>query len=140
MTVDHLNLILAWFASWWNLSLGAVLGSFIATAVERRAHGVSLGGRSHCACGRTIAWWANVPIIAWIALGGRSRCCHAAISPRYVITEASLAIVGGAAGFFGGFVWGSPVVLTACLVAWELNAQEVARESDPRRVRRDTYS
>jgi leader peptidase (prepilin peptidase)/N-methyltransferase len=46
------------------------------------------GGRSHCpACGAQIAAYDNVPVISWLLLCGRARCCGASISPRYPLTE-----------------------------------------------------
>jgi leader peptidase (prepilin peptidase)/N-methyltransferase len=44
--------------------------------------------RSHCPkCGHFLAAWENVPLISYIALGGRCRACKAAISPQYPAVE-----------------------------------------------------
>ena len=43
---------------------------------------------SHCtSCNRPLSWYENVPLIGWIALRGRCRTCHAAISPIYPVVE-----------------------------------------------------
>lgn len=47
-----------------------------------------MGGRSHCpACGAQIAAYDNVPVLSWLVLGGRARCCGARISSHYPLTE-----------------------------------------------------
>lgn len=72
---------------------GAVVGSFLTVVAHRvpRAESV-VGGRSHCpGCGSQIAAYDNVPVISWVALRGRSRCCEEAISARYPLTELALA-------------------------------------------------
>ncbi len=34
--------------------------------------------RSHCrSCGRTLAWWENIPVLSWLVLRGRCRTCKA---------------------------------------------------------------
>ncbi|MBU6429999.1 MAG: A24 family peptidase, partial [Cyanobacteria bacterium REEB65] len=39
------------------------------------------------ACGNPIAWYDNIPILSWVALGGRCRKCKAPISARYPAVE-----------------------------------------------------
>ncbi len=44
--------------------------------------------RSRCPrCLAPIAWYDNIPVASWIALGGRCRRCRAPISPRYALVE-----------------------------------------------------
>jgi leader peptidase (prepilin peptidase)/N-methyltransferase len=72
---------------------GAMIGSFLTVVAYRvpRAESV-VGGRSHCPdCGSQIAAYDNVPVFSWLALRGRSRCCHNRISARYPVTEVTLA-------------------------------------------------
>jgi leader peptidase (prepilin peptidase) / N-methyltransferase len=72
---------------------GALIGSFLTVVAYRvpRAESV-VGGRSHCPdCGAQIAAYDNVPILSWLALHGRSRCCKHSISARYPLTEAAVA-------------------------------------------------
>ena len=43
---------------------------------------------SHCPhCQTPIPYWANIPIISYLFLFGKSTCCHKKISLRYPITE-----------------------------------------------------
>jgi len=45
--------------------------------------------RSRCpACGHAITALENIPILSYLALGGRCRGCRARISPRYPLVEA----------------------------------------------------
>jgi leader peptidase (prepilin peptidase)/N-methyltransferase len=71
---------------------GLIFGSFLTVVAHRvpRAESV-VGGRSRCpACGAQIAAYDNVPVLSWLALRGRARCCGAPISPRYPLTELAL--------------------------------------------------
>jgi leader peptidase (prepilin peptidase) / N-methyltransferase len=69
--------------------VGLIFGSFLSVVAHRVPRGESVvGGRSHCpACGAQIAAYDNVPLLSWLLLGGRARCCRASISPRYPLTE-----------------------------------------------------
>jgi len=75
---------------------GAVWGSFVNVVVWRVPRGESLvRPGSHCpACGKPIGALDNVPILSWLVLGGRARCCGARITPRYVVVEAIAALIG----------------------------------------------
>jgi leader peptidase (prepilin peptidase) / N-methyltransferase len=68
---------------------GLLLGSFLTVVAHRVPRGESVvGGRSRCpGCDAQIAAYDNVPVFSWLALRGRARCCGAAISPRYPLTE-----------------------------------------------------
>ena len=39
------------------------------------------------ACGQTIAWHDNLPLLGWLLLRGRCRDCRASISARYPLIE-----------------------------------------------------
>ncbi|MBI5835644.1 MAG: prepilin peptidase [Candidatus Eisenbacteria bacterium] len=50
--------------------------------------------RSRCtACGHEIRFFDNVPLLSWVALGGRCRDCRTPISARYPLVEALTAAV-----------------------------------------------
>jgi leader peptidase (prepilin peptidase)/N-methyltransferase len=76
-------------------ALGAAVGSFANVAIHRLPRGESLvRPRSRCpACGTTIPAWANVPLLAWLALRGRCHHCRAAISLRYPLVELATALL-----------------------------------------------
>lgn len=69
--------------------LGLAFGSFLNVCLSRWPEGESVvKPRSHCRnCGRTLAWWENLPLVSWIALRGRCRTCKAKISWRYPLVE-----------------------------------------------------
>ena len=69
--------------------LGLALGSFLNVCLTRWPESESVvEPRSHCrSCGRTLAWWENVPLVSWIALRGRCRTCGAWIGWRYPVVE-----------------------------------------------------
>ncbi len=74
--------------------LGLAFGSFLNVCLTRWPAGESVvGPRSHCRnCGRTLAWWENVPLVSWIALRGRCHGCRKWIGWRYPLVELA---VGG---------------------------------------------
>ena len=87
--------------------LGAAIGSFINVLVARLPAGESpVRPRSACpACGATIAWYDNVPILSWIFLRGRCRRCRAAISLEYPLVEAVTAAVWVGVAWLYGPSW-----------------------------------
>ncbi|HEY5815821.1 MAG TPA: prepilin peptidase [Solirubrobacterales bacterium] len=74
---------------------GLLIGSFLTVVAHRLPRGESIvGGRSHCpACGAQIAAYDNVPVVSWLLLRGRARCCGVAISPRYPLTELAVGLL-----------------------------------------------
>lgn len=74
---------------------GLIAGSFITVVAHRVPRRESIvGPRSRCpGCGAQIAAYDNVPVFSWLALRGRARCCGAAISPRYPLTELVLGLL-----------------------------------------------
>jgi leader peptidase (prepilin peptidase) / N-methyltransferase len=79
---------------------GLLVGSFLTVVAHRLPRGESVvGGRSRCpGCGAQIAAYDNVPVFSWLALRGRARCCGAAISSRYPLTELATALLYAVAG------------------------------------------
>jgi leader peptidase (prepilin peptidase) / N-methyltransferase len=74
--------------------VGLAFGSFLNVCLSRWPAGESvIKPRSHCrSCGRTLAWWENVPLVSWLALGGHCKTCRKSISWRYPVVELA---VGG---------------------------------------------
>ena len=67
---------------------GACVGSFLNVCIYRIPAGKSIvSPPSHCACGKPIAWYDNIPILGWFLLRGRARCCGRRISFRYPLVE-----------------------------------------------------
>jgi leader peptidase (prepilin peptidase) / N-methyltransferase len=74
---------------------GLLIGSFVTVVAHRVPRGESIvSPRSRCvACGAQIAAYDNVPVLSWVVLRGRSRCCGDPISPRYPLTELTLGVL-----------------------------------------------
>jgi len=72
------------------VALGLILGSFLNVVIYRLPRGESLAfPGSHCPhCGAPIKPRDNVPVLSYLVLLGRARCCKAPISPRYPLVEA----------------------------------------------------
>jgi leader peptidase (prepilin peptidase)/N-methyltransferase len=75
--------------------LGLVAGSFVTAVAHRVPRGISIAAsRSQCpACGAQIVAYDNVPVVSWLLLRGRARCCGARISARYPLTELALGVL-----------------------------------------------
>jgi len=71
---------------------GLMIGSFLTVVAHRVPEGQSIvGPRSQCpGCGAQIAARDNIPVLSWLILRGRSRCCGQRISARYPLTELAL--------------------------------------------------
>jgi leader peptidase (prepilin peptidase) / N-methyltransferase len=74
---------------------GLVIGSFLNVVAYRLPRGESLvfPGSRCPSCGAHVKAYDNIPVLGWIALRGRCRACHEAISARYPVVEAASAIL-----------------------------------------------
>ena len=75
---------------------GGALASFLGVVIERVPKGESINGRSHCACGRQLKWYENVPVIGWLAIGGKTKCCNTKLPVWYLIFEIGLGLITAA--------------------------------------------
>jgi leader peptidase (prepilin peptidase) / N-methyltransferase len=73
--------------------LGLVTGSFLNVCIYRVPRRQSVAWPpSHCPrCRQPIAWYHNVPIVGYLALGGRCRRCREPIALTYPLVEAACA-------------------------------------------------
>ena len=112
-----------WLCFWTAVGLG--IGSFLNVVVHRLPRNRSLRDPLWSACphcDHRIRWYDNLPILSFLLLRGRCRDCGATIATRYVVIEASMAVVVLMLldAFFIGHVraglWDSPFGLTEELV------------------------
>lgn len=87
MTLSDLPL---WFVRTFAVAFGLVWGSFLNVVIYRVPRGMSVvHPPSHCpSCSKPIRPWDNVPVLGYVFLRGRARCCGAKLSPRYPLVEA----------------------------------------------------
>jgi len=83
---------------------GAVIGSFLNVCIYRLPLGRSVvsPGSACGACGHSLSWFENIPVLSYALLGGRCRACRARISIRYVVVELITASMFAAAWWFYG--------------------------------------
>ncbi len=74
---------------------GLIWGSFLNVVIYRVPQGMSVvRPGSHCpACGKPIRGYDNIPVLSFLILRGKARCCGAKMSWRYPVVE----LLGGAA-------------------------------------------
>jgi leader peptidase (prepilin peptidase) / N-methyltransferase len=92
-----------WF---WLISVtvyGACVGSFLNVVIYRLPEGKSLvHPGSRCpSCDHALAWYDNVPVLAWLWLRAKCRYCKAPISAQYPLVEAVTGLMF--AGLFAAY-------------------------------------
>ena len=87
MTLGTFNAIFAFM-------FGAIVGSFLNVCIARWPRDQSdVRPRSKCPyCGHQLAWFENVPLVSWLVLRARCRCCDEPISMQYPLVELAVAI------------------------------------------------
>ncbi|MCG8417338.1 MAG: prepilin peptidase [Proteobacteria bacterium] len=81
--------------------LGTLMGSFANVCIYRwppsdeHPDGRSIvRPGSHCfACGKSIRWYDNIPVVSYVFLRGRCRHCAIDISPRYLLVELAMGLL-----------------------------------------------
>jgi len=74
---------------------GLAFGSFLNVCISRIPRDESIvAPASHCpACGASIGWCDNIPLVSWFVLRGRCRHCGTRISLRYPAVELLTALL-----------------------------------------------
>jgi leader peptidase (prepilin peptidase)/N-methyltransferase len=69
--------------------VGLLVGSFLNVCIHRLPNDQSVvTPPSHCpACRTPLRWYHNIPVLSWLALGGRCAFCRTSISWRYPLVE-----------------------------------------------------
>jgi leader peptidase (prepilin peptidase)/N-methyltransferase len=126
-----------------SVLLGLCIGSFLNVVIHRlprimetrwRAECAELNGqepptaerynlmvpRSRCpSCGHKITVLENVPVLSYVALGGKCSACHARISVRYPLVEALTGALTGYIAWHFGF---TPTAAAAAFFTWVMIA------------------
>ena len=75
-----------------------------------------VGPRSHCpSCGHGITWYENIPLVSWLALGGKCSKCKTGISGRYPLVEL---LAGVGAGYCAWRFGPTAAAVGATLFVW----------------------
>ena len=84
----------SWFPAVATFIFGLLWGSFLNVVIYRVPRDLSVvRPASRCpGCGTPIAGYDNVPVLSFLILRGKARCCGAKMSPRYPLVE----LIGGA--------------------------------------------
>ncbi|MDE3152304.1 MAG: prepilin peptidase [Gemmatimonadota bacterium] len=74
---------------------GAMIGSFLNVCIGRwPAEQSVVRPRSRCPhCRHQLAWYENIPLLSWVALRARCRCCAEPISVQYPLVELAVAVL-----------------------------------------------
>ena len=125
------------------LIVGLCVGSFLNVVIHRLPKMLDRGWRAQCAelrgeelpdepaynlivprsacpaCGHAITALENIPVVSWLALGGRCSACKSRISIRYPIVE----ILGGLLAVAAIVAFGVTAKgVAACVLLWTLLA------------------
>lgn len=112
--VDLLTISSMFLLSFPLAFLGASTASLLCLVLERLGEGAGpWEPYSHCACGRELSFWEVIPVLGYILVRGKARCCGADLPNRWLYLE-----LGAAAGFFiAGLL---PAFLAGCVVCFSL--------------------
>lgn len=113
---------------------GLAFGSFFNVVIHRlplmmeQAEGINLCfPASFCPqCREPIAWRDNIPLLGFLFLKGRSRCCGQPISPRYPLMELATGALFVLAGYLmapGVPLLGGLILLSLLLILAAIDAQ-----------------
>lgn len=93
LTSDGWGLVPLWLARFGVFAFGLLWGSFLNVVIYRVPREMSVvRPGSHCpGCGKPIAGYDNIPVVTYVILRGKTRCCGTRISPRYPLVE----LIGG---------------------------------------------
>ncbi len=96
-----------WIVSALAGTTGLMLGSFLNVCTLRwpEDESVVFPG-SHCPkCGSAIRWYDNIPVFAYLRLGGRCRACRDPISLQYPLVELATGLVWAGMFSYAGLSW-----------------------------------
>ena len=98
-----------------SFAFGACVASFLNVCIWRLPRNESVvKPASHCPkCNAAIKWYQNVPVISYVALGGRCADCREPISVRYTVVE----LLGGLLFLMAYLQWAVPAAFADAPVA-----------------------
>jgi leader peptidase (prepilin peptidase)/N-methyltransferase len=105
-------------ASWPPIAAAPIVGSFLGVVIRRLpARQPIVADRSRCdACGATLGPGDLVPLVSWLATGGKCRHCGQRIGLFYPLVELSALAVALSAAL----VAAGPALWLDCAIGWTL--------------------
>lgn len=99
----------------YSFAIGACIASFLNVCIWRLPRNESVvRPASHCPnCNAPIMWYQNIPVISYLALGGKCANCRKPISMRYTIVE----MLGGVLFLAAYLQWAMPVTFGGLPIA-----------------------
>jgi leader peptidase (prepilin peptidase)/N-methyltransferase len=105
---------------------GLFLGTLLNLVIARLPREHRLSGWPRCTrCGRPRAWWQLLPVVGWLAQGGRGRCCGRRLHWLFPVVEllaaaalARLYMLYGASGVFFYLAFVTAVLLVTGAIDW----------------------
>lgn len=99
MNEFYTDVVITYPAIWYTVVVlfGLLLGSFLNVCIVRwPALESVVSPRSRCPqCSNLIAWYDNIPLVSWLALGGKCRHCKLPIPARYPLVELGVGLIWG---------------------------------------------
>jgi leader peptidase (prepilin peptidase)/N-methyltransferase len=107
-----------WIILAFVFSMGCCIGSFLNVVIYRlpREKSLVFPGSACPACGKSIRFYDNIPLLSWLVLGAKCRDCKASVSVRYFVIECltGLTFLGVFVAYFQlGVIQDMPHLLTA---------------------------
>lgn len=98
-----------------GLVLGAIVGSFLNVCISRipERKSIVLPSSSCPKCGTPVSWFYNIPILSWLALKGKAKCCDYKLPIRYLLVELFTALLFGFIFMKSGYTTDLPFLITA---------------------------
>ena len=98
-----------------SFAIGACIASFLNVCIWRLPRNESVvRPASHCPnCNTPIRWFQNIPVLSYVALGGKCASCRKPISMRYTIVE----LLGGILFLAAYLQWAMPAAFADLPVA-----------------------
>jgi leader peptidase (prepilin peptidase)/N-methyltransferase len=89
---------------------------------KRPAYNLVLPNSQCPHCAHEIKPWENIPVVSWLALGGKCSSCKAPISKRYPLVELACGVLSAFIAWHYGFGWQAGAML---LLTWGLLAMSM---------------
>ncbi|MFA7026533.1 MAG: prepilin peptidase [Sulfurovum sp.] len=101
-----------WVVMFFVFIFGIIIGSFLNVVIYRIPKGESIAfPASKCqSCGTPLKWYHNIPLLSWLALGGKCAFCKEKISAQYPVVELMTGVIFLALYLKLGLVWYFPFV------------------------------